>query len=134
MAKDLSNKPPMSYCEKIYRAAFGRSRRLPKKNDAPNPSLSTTSDHPTPQTRAPFAPKPLKHFVHFSSSNDRDGGLRTFSEEKYNSYIDGTKTKMRCPTDVGGETSVSRCDNFNEMVSSFISHSKVKLTNTSSMG
>lgn len=139
MAKDRSNK--LSYCEKIYRAAFGRSRRLPKKNDVPNPSLSTF-DYPTPQTRvsssplhsATLDPKTFKHFVRFSLNNDRDVGQKTSSEEKYNSYIDGMKMKMRCPSDVGGETAVSRCDSFNDTVSSFISRSKLKLVNTSSMG
>ncbi|KAI3773099.1 hypothetical protein L6452_04298 [Arctium lappa] len=132
MAKDRSIKPrAMSYYfEKIFRAAFGRSRRLPKKNDVPNPSLSTF-DYPTPQTRVSSSPlrsatldvKPFKHF------NDRDVGQKTFSEEKYNSYIDGMKMKMRCPSDVGVETTVSRCDSFNDTVSSFISRSKLKLVN-----
>lgn len=72
--------------------------------------------------------------MRFSLNNDRDVGQKTSSEEKYNSYIDGMKMKMRCPSDVGGETAVSRCDSFNDTVSSFISRSKLKLVNTSSMG
>nr|GEU85842.1 hypothetical protein [Tanacetum cinerariifolium] len=154
MAKDQSSKSlARSSYEKISKVTFGFSRRkshCPK--NIPNPSLSTTetatinplvSQHvpneaiPTPKNES-FPPpevKPTKKFVRFSSSNIRKTGdsggkeltgNKTFSEEKYNSYIDHTKMKMRAPSNVSTGRTVSRRESFNDMFSSYISRTKMR--------
>ncbi|KAI3514639.1 hypothetical protein L1887_13224 [Cichorium endivia] len=133
MAYNESNeRPTRSCCEKIHEAIFGKlnhSSRYPNKNVVTNPSLST-NDYPTPKPYVSSTPfqsvphevKPSKDFVHFSLNNvDNNGdvGRKTFSEEEYNSYIDGMKMKMGAPSNVGGEMSVSMDDSFNNTVSTF---------------
>ncbi|PWA88899.1 hypothetical protein CTI12_AA084770 [Artemisia annua] len=109
MVKDqLNERPRKSFCEKIYKATFGRfhrSSRYLKKNDASSPSLATTyypAAHGHKQVIKP------NMFVYFSSNivenNEEVDGQMSLNDEKYTSYIDGMKTKMRAPSDVGGGT------------------------------
>ncbi|CAH1431756.1 unnamed protein product [Lactuca virosa] len=134
---ETNKRPSKSCCEKIHEAIFGRSKR----NDVQNPSMSSNDYHSTvkphvsstlPQS-VPCEIKTSKHLVRFSSDNaenNGDSGQKTFSEDKYNSYIDGTKMKMGgSSSDVvgGGETSVSSADSFNDTVSSYIDRTKLKL-------
>ncbi|PWA88902.1 GTP binding Elongation factor Tu family protein [Artemisia annua] len=81
-----------------------RSRYL-TKSDVPNPllrqllvTLTANGVH-----YVPLEVKQFKKFGHISSNNvenNGDGGQQSFSEEKYSSFIDGTKMKMRAPSDV----------------------------------
>ncbi|KAJ0520323.1 hypothetical protein HanRHA438_Chr10g0437331 [Helianthus annuus] len=155
MAKDHSNKSfaRTSY-DKISKLTFGFSRRTspnPKTN-IPNPSPPTMNPHPPvpgemitapkPESFSPHEAKPTKRFVRFSSSNIKKTGggggkelsaNNTFSEEKYNSYIDNTKKKMRAPSNVSAERTVSRRESFNDMFSSYINRTKLRLRTTSSV-
>ncbi|KAL7587162.1 hypothetical protein Lser_V15G37728 [Lactuca serriola] len=135
---ESNERPSKSCCEKIHEAIFGRSKR----NDVQNPSMSSNDYNPTvkphvsstlPQS-VPCEIETSKHLMHFSSDNadnNGDSGQKTFSEDKYSSYIDGTKMKMKMggPSDVvvGGETSVASGDSFNDTVSSYIGRTKLKL-------
>lgn len=71
------------------------------------------------------------HFSSDNADNNGDSGQKTFSEDKYSSYVEGTKMKMKMggPSDVGGggETSVANGDSFNDTVSSYIGRTKLKL-------
>ncbi|MFS7975911.1 hypothetical protein Hanom_Chr10g00886181 [Helianthus anomalus] len=155
MAKDHSHKSfARSSYDKISKLTFGFSRRTspnPKTN-IPNPSTPTTkpptmNPHPPvpttpkPESFSPHEAKPTKRFVRFSSSNIKKTGgggkeltaNNTFSEEKYNSYIDNTKKKMRAPSNVSAERTVSRRESFNDMFSSYINRTKLRLRTTSSV-
>ncbi|KAL8262129.1 hypothetical protein R6Q59_026178 [Mikania micrantha] len=158
MAKDHSNKSfARSSYEKISKATFGFSRRSssnPKPN-IPNPSLPITkppisqtqipieiNPTPKPEPSAPPEAKPFKKFVRFSSSSitksEEDGrkeliANKTFSEDKYNSYIDNTKMKMRAPSNVSIGRVVSRHESFNDMFSGYINRTKLRLRTTSSV-
>lgn len=151
MAKDQSNKSLLS------KVTFGLSRRIshyPK--NIPNPSLSSNNaltdkpfDSHTPQIPLPqplpsevSKVKPTKKFVRFSSSNieKTSGGgkdldmQKTFSDYKYNTYIDDTKMKLRAPSNVSGGRTVSRNESFNDIFSSYISRTKLRFRTTSSVG
>lgn len=139
-----------------------RISHCPKKNNTANPSQSTiepptvkplvshtpsVSSHqlPTPKNESLLHPpevKPPKKLVRFLSSNIKkngdDGGKalagqKTFSEEKYNSYIDRTKMKMRAPSTVSGGRTLSRRESLNDMFSGYINRTKLKLRTTSSV-
>ncbi|KAI3678963.1 hypothetical protein L6452_38267 [Arctium lappa] len=163
MAKDHSSKSlARSSYEKISKVTFGsflRISRYPKNNNIPNRPPSATGpasgevipasipvpDPTTSESFRPLGPKPFKKFVRFSSSDvkktDSGGGggkeiagQKTFSEEKYNSYIDHTKMKMRAPSTVsGGGRTISRRETFNDMFSSYITRTKMRLRTTSSV-
>ncbi|PWA88900.1 hypothetical protein CTI12_AA084780 [Artemisia annua] len=99
-----------SFCEKIHKATFGRfhrSSRYLKKNDASSPSLATNyypAAHGYKQVIKP------NKFVQFSSNiveNNEVDDQKSLSDEKYTSYIDGIKTKMGAPSDVGGGSAVA---------------------------
>ncbi|KAK1412541.1 hypothetical protein QVD17_33884 [Tagetes erecta] len=103
---------------------------------------------PKPESFSTHEAKPFKRFVRFSSSTVKksgdDGGKeltanKTFSEEKYNSYIDDTKMKMRAPSNVSngmkmrapanvssGRT-ISRRESINDMFAGYISRTKMRL-------
>lgn len=109
---------------------------------------------PKPESFSPREAKPFKRFVRFSSStikkSEDDGGKeltanKTFSEEKYNSYINDTKMKMRAPSNVSsgvkmrapsnvssGRT-ISRRESINDMFAGYISRTKMRLRTTSSV-
>lgn len=120
------------------------------------PVHNKTISTPKPESFSPREVKPTKRFVRFSSSTikkSEDKELtanKTFSEEKYNNYIENTKMKMRAPSNVtsgnvtneinvtgkkitGGRT-VSRRESFNDMFSSYINRTKLRLRTTSSVG
>ncbi|KAJ9543234.1 hypothetical protein OSB04_022941 [Centaurea solstitialis] len=158
MAKDHSSKSlaRTSY-EKITKVTFGSFRRSSPgpKNGTPNrptsasgPTTPIPNPPPIESSRPLEGPKPFKKFVRFMSSSDTkktgDGGggkevvgQKTFSEEKYNSYIDHTKMKMRAPSAVsggGGGRTISRRETFNDMFSGYINRTKMRLRTTSSVG
>ena len=81
--------------------------------------------------------------MRFSSSNIKKTGdsgekeltgNKTFSEEKYNSYIDDTKMKMRAPSSVSSGRTLSRRESINDMFSNYISRTKLRLRTTSTVG
>ncbi|KAI3506722.1 hypothetical protein L1887_21285 [Cichorium endivia] len=160
MAKDHSNKSlARSSYERISKATFGsllRSSHCPKNTKPPVSQTPSVALHQQPvsdkvveneipcESIPPSEVKPSKKLVRFSSSNikkTRGGGggkeltdQKTFSEENYNGYIESTKMKMRAPSNVTGERTVSRRESFNDMFSSYISRTKFRLRSTSSVG
>lgn len=151
MAKDQSNKSLLS------KVTFGLSRRIshcPKNKPNPSPSTNNNTNVKQFVSHTPQIPlhqpvsnevaqgKPTKKFVRFLSSNIKkpSGGgkeldmQKTFSEDKYNSYIDDTKKKMRAPSNVSGGRTVSRRESFNDMFSGYISRTKMRLRTTSTAG
>ncbi|KAI3819306.1 hypothetical protein L1987_13133 [Smallanthus sonchifolius] len=100
---------------------------------------------PGPKTETFSTPKvkPSKKLVRFSSSvikKSGDGGRKelteskTSGEEKNDSYIDHTNMKMMVSSDISGGSAIFRGESFNDMFSSYVSRTKLRLRTSSSVG
>ncbi|GKC43890.1 hypothetical protein Tco_1061612, partial [Tanacetum coccineum] len=82
--EQLFERPARSYCEKI----------------APSVDCSVANGiHYVPLKVKPF--KKLGHISSINVENNGDCGQQSSSEEKYSSFIDGTKMKTGAPSVVG---------------------------------
>lgn len=107
------------------------------------PVSDKMSQKPKNESFYPPEVKPAKKFVRFLSGTTKksgDGGVKelssqkTFSEDNYSRYIDNTKMKMRSPSNVTSERTVSRRESFNDMFSGYINRTKQRLRTSSTVG
>ncbi|KAL8214931.1 hypothetical protein R6Q57_004380 [Mikania cordata] len=149
MAKNQTSQTPP--CDKIRKATFGRFRRIdnsmPSKARVTHTQPIALQQHVSIEIPIEYVPpvdtKSVKN-IRFSSQNaTKNGGFAngkelvdqsTFGDSKFDSFIGRMKMKMSVPSDVGDVETIDRHDTFNDKVSNFIDHVKVKFRATSTMG